>query len=257
MKNDKRKAYQDWSWEAGQSTEDRIIAAISLDTPQHRRQWIDGFYSWRYTLGKKGKEWKMFADSKHITLESVGRLDLIVHFTLTGKEPRTMKPVQIKRYPEQMVQIALKCGTVLELELESEQAAKALRFDFYGLRRAIEREQAEAQFPDFMRATLVVRGSSLFIGPPEHRGPHTAAAFAKALAQVPEPHPVPMPTHTPAPAFDPYAAYTAPNNPLVQAQDTAAFEDAIEAWLGAPAPEPEQADKTSCPTTEQSGEKTP
>lgn len=241
MKNDKRKAYQDWSWEAGRSTEDRIIAAISLDTPQHRRQWIDGFYSWRYTLGKKGKDWKMFADSKHITLESVGRLDLIVHFTLTEKEPRTMKPIQIKRYPEQMVQIALNCATVLELELESEQAAKAMRFDFYGLRRAIEKEQAEAQFPDFMRATMVVRGSSLFIGPPEHRGPRTAAAFAKALAQVPKS--IPTIEHKQEaqfkPQFDPYAAYAPPNNPLVQAQDTAAFEDAIEAWLAAPAPEPE------------------
>lgn len=120
-----------------------------------------------------------------------------------------MKPIQIKRYPDYMIQIAAKCGEPVEITLDTEKAARALRFDFYGLRRAIEREGAEMQFPDFMRATLLVRGNKLIISPPENRSSMIASACVQALAQKP-------------PA----------DNPVIQAQDTTAFEAAIEAWLG-------------------------
>ncbi len=230
------------------------IAEYLFETAAQQKRWNDGFYAWRNML--KWKRGQDYATSRHLALLSTGPVTLDVYYCPEPTKERIMKPVQIKRYPDYMIQAAAKSSERIEIVLESEQAAAAMRFSFYGLRRAIEKEQAEAQFPDFMRATLIVRDNRLIISPPENSSDAVALAFAKALGQVPEPNYTPTPTHAPAPQFDPYAAYTAPSNPLVQAQDTAAFEDAIEAWLGAPTPEPEQADKTSCPTTEPSGEKT-
>lgn len=231
------------------------IAEYLFETAAQQKKWNDGFYAWRNML--KWKRGQDYVISRHLALLSTGPVTLDVYYCPEPTKERIMKPVQIKRYPDYMIQTAAKCGERIEIVLESGQAATALRFNFYGLRRAIEKEQAEAQFPDFMRATLIVRENRLIISPPENSSDAVALAFAKALAQIPDRIPTQTLTHTPAPPHDPCAAYAPPNNPLVQAQDTAAFEDAIEAWFAAPAPEPEQADRTSCPTTEPSDEKTP
>lgn len=235
------------------NTERECIAEYLFETAAQQKKWNDGFYAWRNML--KWKRGQDYAISRHLALLSTGPVTLDVYYCPEPTKERIMKPVQIKRYPDYMIQTAAKCGERIEIVLESEQAATAMRFNFYGLRRAIEKEQAEAQFPDFMRATLIVRENRLIISPPENSSDAVALAFAKALAQIPDRIPTQTLMHTPAPPHDPYAAYMAPSNPLVQAQDTAAFEDAIEAWLAAPAPEP--ADQVGCPTTEPSDEKTP
>lgn len=137
-------------------------------------------------------------------------------------------------YPAQLFTIA---ETIIErkkpivLNFHTEKEAQSFRLQWYGLLRALDRVE-DFRAEQYRQVMLRVRGRTLeFLHRDEDPKLAIVNAALAALAHDPEPGP------QPGPQFDPYAAYTAPDNPLVQAQDTAAFEDAIEAWLAGPAPE--------------------
>lgn len=147
------------------------------------------------------------------------------------------RSVHAASYPAQLFTIA---ETIIErkksivLNFHTEKEAQSFRLQWYGLLRALDRVE-DFRAEQYRQVMLRVRGRTLeFLHRDEDPKLAIVNAALAALAREPL-----EPTHIPAPPYDPYAAYAPPSNPLVQAQDTEAFEDAIEAWLAAPAPEPE------------------
>jgi len=145
-------------------------------------------------------------------------------------------------YPAQLFTIA---ETIIEqrrpivLNFHTEKEAQSFRLQWYGLLRALDRVE-DFRAEQYRQVMLRVRGRTLeFLHRDEDPKLAIVNAALAAIKQETRTELGAEPSHTPAPPHDPYTAYAPPSNPLVQAQDTAAFEDAIEAWLSAPAPEPE------------------
>jgi len=159
------------------------------------------------------------------------------------------KSNRINKYSTQMLGIAkaVEPGRSIKMSFKLNKEAHAARFEFYGLKRAIEAEGAEEHFAEFMRAKLLVDGGLLTITSPEDYNPTLNDVLARATiverdTAYPEPLPkeVPEPdhhqsqpqhTHDQQPEPDPYAAFM--QVPETLRPDTAAFEAAIDEWLAA------------------------
>ena len=151
------------------------------------------------------------------------------------------KSNRINKYSTQMIEIAgaVEPGRSIKLTFRMNKEAYAARFEFYGLKRAIEAEGAEEHFAEFMRAKLIVDGGLLTITSPEDYNPGLNDVLARAQIietvpkELPEQAHEPLPKEVPEPDHDqdqdPYAAFM--GVPETQRPDTAAFEAAVEEWL--------------------------
>ena len=132
------------------------------------------------------------------------------------------KPIRIAAYNEQLIDCALRLAKQprIELQLTDHREAVALRFEFYGLRRAIRNEQSE-MFPDFMRAKLTINDSVLILAAPEKSNSGFSRALTAALA-------------TPASAGPEHCALesiTTPANISPHLPTPEAFESLVDAWM--------------------------
>jgi len=157
------------------------------------------------------------------------------------------KSKRIASYGERLIKIALNCGEERTIELPSPTNAAAMRFEFYGLRRAIVAEGAEELYADFMRAKIRVEGSTLRISPPEAFNPEWEAAIDRALAGIKTPvieptGPAESVWTPPPPKVDPYEAYMKAPDPqpappvdpfdLTETRNKIdSFTSAVNAWL--------------------------
>jgi len=115
---------------------------------------------------------------------------------------------KISKYSSALVkQAQLFDGTPIEIPCASEQHANTLRMKFYGLRRAIEKENAESSFQAFMYAKLIVRGNLLKFVSPDDFAVEDEVALSQARASTP--------IFTQAPTFSPTRPST-PQSPPAQ-----------------------------------------
>lgn len=108
------------------------------------------------------------------------------------------KSKRVSAYSARLLQIANGCSKTIRIPVPQLKDAQALRFELYGLRRAILHEGADALYPDFCRAKIVIdenpetHAVELLVGPPED--------FDTLLARIDLP-PLPDFEHPPLPTL--------------------------------------------------------
>lgn len=193
-------------------------------------RWFNGFHSWRHKL--KTRRPGDHAKAMRIHLSQDKETDtLTIAYDAKPTGVKRMKPVKIARYPDYCLGLAREAGKTRSIKLKDRKAAEALRFNLYGLRRAIEKEGAEELYADFMRAVVRIDGNTVIISQPDEADMETRAAVLAALGRdfevVEEKHTAPS---KPEPASDPYALYMPPEYHNTEAIDRE-FESRIDAWL--------------------------
>lgn len=129
------------------------------------------------------------------------------------------KSKSIHKYPEDYISFAMKMEAdptrTISLACPSPREAIALRFDIYAFRKALDAAQPGA-FPNFSRASMIVREHRLIIQAPEK----------DAIKFIEETEP-----HSPPHQFTPSLADAPPSSTYQGPAVVKEFEDLIDNWM--------------------------
>lgn len=92
-----------------------------------------------------------------LSIEKI-RLDTSLAICYTRIMP---KPLSVSGYPKHILDIADKIGKGENVTIKDfrKDVLSAMRFDFYGFRKAVEREEAEKMFPNLKSITVSIKPS--------------------------------------------------------------------------------------------------